>query len=497
MSLPVEFLVARNGRGQALFLKQTMIKFLHLADVHLGCRRYNLDERPKDFFRAWHDVIVTYAIPNKVDFVLIAGDFFDRRNIDPQTMNHAMVVLQLLKEAGIPVVAIEGNHDRRDSISPYSWMRSLCQGGFIKLLEPVSDEQSPIRMIPWNEDERAGSYIDIGGARIFGSHWYGTSANAAMSLVSDALRDARDESQFNILLLHTDVEGQINRPIPALTVEKLKELRALVDYVALGHTHKRFEVDGWAFNPGSLEACTIDEYREERGAYLVEVGEAKTINAQHIRDYVQRPFQRVSFDVSGAVDAAAVHDGVIEMVRREVRRHDATSEAPAPIVEISLRGHLGFKNSLLDLGKMREESRELTDALHVMLKNQSVPVEYAVAAGLDADTSRPLRERRIIEDLIARDTRYRDRAREMAALVVEAKQRALRDESPAEILDYIEHALETRHVEAPAHDARGATLTGATAADLAANAVAELADDAQEVAASASARRAIERNATT
>ncbi len=63
-----------------------MIKFLHISDVHLGCRRYNLEERTKDFFRSWYDVIENHALANEVDFVLIAGDFFDRRQIDPQTM---------------------------------------------------------------------------------------------------------------------------------------------------------------------------------------------------------------------------------------------------------------------------------------------------------------------------------------------------------------------------------------------------------------------------
>jgi DNA repair exonuclease SbcCD nuclease subunit len=50
------------------------MKFLHLADIHLGCRRYNLEERTKDFFRAWYDVITNHAIANGVDFVLIVGE---------------------------------------------------------------------------------------------------------------------------------------------------------------------------------------------------------------------------------------------------------------------------------------------------------------------------------------------------------------------------------------------------------------------------------------
>ncbi len=445
-----------------------MIKFLHISDVHLGCRRYNIEERTKDFFRSWYDVIENHALQNEVDFVLIAGDFFDRRQIDPQTMNHALAGLQLLKDAGIPVVAIEGNHDRRDAVSDYSWMRSFSQAGFLILLEPArvaetSEGALPWEMLAWDEETHAGSYVDIKGARIFGTHWYGTSANAAMPMLAESLRRARGEGLFQILMLHTDVEGQLNRPIPALSVERLKELRTLVDYVALGHTHKRFEVENWAFNPGSLEACSIDEYREERGLYLVEVGDDHSVAAKFINDYVQRPFQRLVFDVSGAEDPEAVHAGVIETVRREARTHDPTSEEPAPIIEISLRGHLGFKNSLLDLRSMREEALKETGALHVMLKNQSVPVEYAVAAGLDADTSRAHRERRIIADLIARDIRFRDRAGEMAELVLEAKRRALGDEPPESILELIEQKIEpsARAVAPVADDAPSPGALGA------------------------------------
>src|SRR3712207_9210136 len=105
------------------------MKFLHLADIHLGCRRYNLEERTKDFFRAWYEVITTHAIPNRVDFVLIAGDFFDRRNIDPQAMNHAVAGLELLREAGIPLVRHEGYHDHRAVVSDYRWMRCLSGWG--------------------------------------------------------------------------------------------------------------------------------------------------------------------------------------------------------------------------------------------------------------------------------------------------------------------------------------------------------------------------------
>ncbi|MGA9994702.1 MAG: DNA repair exonuclease [Pyrinomonadaceae bacterium] len=450
-------------------------KFLHIADVHLGCRRYNLEERTRDFFWAWRDVIVNHAIPNDVDFVLIAGDFFDTRKVSPQAMNHAMAGLELLKDAHVPVVVIEGNHDQREVVTEFSWLRSLSQWGYLKLLEPTRDEEGHMAFAAWDEEKREGSFVDIAGARIFGSHWYGASTNNAVPMLSEALRRARDEGMFNILLLHTDVEGQINRPIPALTIDKLKELKQLTDYVALGHTHKRFEVDGWAFNPGSLEACKIDEYKEERGAYLVEVDDERHIRAEHIRDYVQRPFQRLSYDVSGALDPDAVYEGVMQMVEREARKHNADSKRPAPIIEISLRGHLGFKSSLLPLNRLRDEAQKLTGALHIMMRNQSVPVEYAVAAGMDAQAPRHERERRIIEDLIARDNRYKDRAREMAELVIEAKRQALSNEPPDKILELIAQKLEN------------ATDKSETEAQT---------DPDLEPAATATALNAIERNAT-
>ena len=82
------------------------MKFLHLADVHLGCTRYQLVESPRDFFDAWMDVLRRYAVEEKVEFVLMCGDFFHKRSIPPETMNYAVEGLQLLKDNGIPVVMI-------------------------------------------------------------------------------------------------------------------------------------------------------------------------------------------------------------------------------------------------------------------------------------------------------------------------------------------------------------------------------------------------------
>lgn len=418
------------------------MKFLHISDVHLGCTRYQLNESPRDFFDAWIDVLQRYAIGEQVDFVIMGGDFFHKRNVPPETMNYAFAGLSLLKDNGIPCVTIEGNHDQKANDTDFSWLRSLANWNLLYLLEPTN-ENGKVNYKSWNEDNGKGGFVDIGNARIFGSHWYGASANWAIPMLTEAIKENRRTDAFHILLLHTDVEGHQTHPIPALSLANLKELKSVTDYVALGHTHKSYEIDNWAFNPGSLEVTSIDEYRETRGAFLIEVGENNEIIAKHITDYRQRPFQRLSFDVSGYAESKEITEAVLELVKHEAKTFDG--DAPRPIYEITLRGHLGFPNSNLELQKIREEAFKSTDALHVRIKNHSAPIEYAVAADVGEDVSREMLERRVVEDLIIRDNRYKTRVEEMADAVVGAKRLALSDETPDKIVDFIALKLEQKN----------------------------------------------------
>jgi hypothetical protein len=119
----------------------------------------------------------------------------------------------------------------------------------------------------------------------------------------------------------------------------------------------------------------------------------------------------------------------------------AQAAGEAPVIELTLRGRLGFKSSLLEINRLREEIKKEFNPLLVMMKNQTVPVEYAVAAGLSEGVPRAERERRVIEDLIARDSRFRDQAQDLAALVIEAKRLALTDEPPPRIVEMIERKI--------------------------------------------------------
>jgi len=411
-----------------------LMKFLHIADVHLGCTRYQLAESPRDFFDAWMDVLRQYAVAEKVDFVLMCGDFFHKRSIPPETMNYAVEGLQLLRDKGIPVVTIEGNHDQKHTDTEYSWLRSLANWGLVYLLEPVNEDGQFV-LNKWDETTRRGAFIDIGRARIFGSHWYGASANWAIPMLSREIRKHRREGAVNIVMLHTDVEGQETHPMPALSISALSELKEAGDYVALGHTHRRFEIDNKVFNPGSIEITSISDYRETRGVYLVEVGDDNSINATHIDEYVHRPFQRLDLDLSGRASGEEITTAAFEKFENEGRR--AVADEPEPIIELTLRGILGLPNSQLDLKRMLDEGKRITGALHIRIRNHTTPLDYTGRELSNENEGRESIERRVVEELVLRDNRFKTRADEVAGLVIGVKRDALNDEAPEKIAEAI------------------------------------------------------------
>ncbi len=189
-----------------------MPRFLHLADIHLGFDRYDSPQRTQDFFRAFYDAIETYAIGGKVDFVLLAGDIFEHRQIKPAVLNQAQMCLKVLNDAGIPVLAIEGNHDNRPFGSKTSWLRYLADYGLLILLEPDTSHQGEVIYQPWNEEEKRGGYIDLDcGVRVLGSCWYGASAPQAIPQLADAIKTLPPPPPHTVMMFHHGLEGQIGR----------------------------------------------------------------------------------------------------------------------------------------------------------------------------------------------------------------------------------------------------------------------------------------------
>ncbi|MGH2480848.1 MAG: DNA repair exonuclease, partial [Ktedonobacteraceae bacterium] len=116
--------------------------FINIADTHLGNEQYGVRERFNDFSRAFWD-IMQEALKREVDFVVIAGDLFNKRAIDARTLLHSIRGLETLRERGVPVIAIEGNHDRSYYREGTSWLQFLCHEGYLTLLDPRMQDGAP------------------------------------------------------------------------------------------------------------------------------------------------------------------------------------------------------------------------------------------------------------------------------------------------------------------------------------------------------------------
>jgi len=76
------------------------MKFAHLADNHLGYRQYNLQEREKDFYNNFVEVI-DKIIEERVDFVVHSGDLFEFPKPPIEALLTVLEGLRRLKDRGI------------------------------------------------------------------------------------------------------------------------------------------------------------------------------------------------------------------------------------------------------------------------------------------------------------------------------------------------------------------------------------------------------------
>ena len=95
------------------------LKFLHTSDVHLGAYDHSKAESTLRRRQEMHDTfssVIDLTITERVDFMVIAGDFFDNARVQEETMHFAGE--QLARVPG-PVVLLPGNHDHVGPNSVY------------------------------------------------------------------------------------------------------------------------------------------------------------------------------------------------------------------------------------------------------------------------------------------------------------------------------------------------------------------------------------------
>lgn len=231
-----------------------MLKFIHAADIHLDSPLNNLkpyDGAPTEDFRQCtrraFENLIELAIVEKVAFVLISGDLYDQDWKDFSTGLYFQKQMGRLRDAGIGVFIIKGNHDAASQIT-----RSLILPDNVRVLS--SDQPESIRL-----DEIRVAI-----------HGQSFSTPAIKKDLSRKYPKPLD-GYYNIGMLHTCLSGREGHE-PYAPCDLSRLINTGYDYWALGHVHQHeiIHENPYVIYAGSLQGRHIREVNP-KGCVLVSV----------------------------------------------------------------------------------------------------------------------------------------------------------------------------------------------------------------------------------
>jgi DNA repair exonuclease SbcCD nuclease subunit len=311
-----------------------MVKFTHLADVHLGGWRQGpmQDLNFKSF-----QFVIQKSIERKVDFVLIAGDLFDSAYPPIEILKDTFAEFRKLKDAKIPVFLIPGSHDY--SVSGKSFLDVLEKAGFCKNVHDSEEVEGEIILNPTIHESIA---------------IYGYPGKKSGLEVQDINRIKLSSApgMMKIVMLHTTldkVRGVL--PIECVTADDLPE----ADYYALGHIHVDFRYKNIVY-PGPVFPNNFQELEtlENGSFYIIDTAD-------------EIPFEKVDikikevehFDILVKNTKTATDEIIEEMKKRKIKDK---------VILLRLSGELdGQKPS--DINYQKIEDFAMNSGAYFILRN--------------------------------------------------------------------------------------------------------------------------------
>lgn len=197
------------------------IKFLHTADIHLGKipsgssgLPVEVNDKLKQATTKAFSRICDIAINNQVDFILIAGDLYDREARSIASNHFFNQQCNILKQEGIKVYLINGNHDP-----------SRARGELLEL---------PSNLYIFDSEEFCSVDIIKNGdlvAQLIGRSYKGRAESRGINGIEELYKD----NVWRIALLHTQLEPGNRNYLPCSQLELIERD---IHYWALGHLHK-------------------------------------------------------------------------------------------------------------------------------------------------------------------------------------------------------------------------------------------------------------------
>lgn len=254
------------------------MKFLHLADLHIG-KRVNDFSMIEDQ-RAILEQIVAIGSAQQIEAVFLAGDIYDKSQPTVEAIELFDDFLNQWKELGIPVFLISGNHDSPERIHYMSRLLKKNQiyiaGVFRGEMDYVewTDSYGPLRiyMLPFVKPGLVRHYLN----EEIENYDQAIEAVINHTLIDDSLR--------NVLIGHQFVIGQDSMPEQSdsenISVGGVDQVYAnrfeRFDYVALGHLHAPQKIGyphvRYAGSPLKYSASEVNQKKSVTIVSLLEKG---------------------------------------------------------------------------------------------------------------------------------------------------------------------------------------------------------------------------------
>lgn len=258
------------------------MKFLHLADLHLGKRvnGFSMLEDQAHILRQ----ILAILDDEQPDGVLIAGDVYDKSVPSVEAVGLLDGFLTELRARGVPVLLISGNHDSPERLAFGGRVMDSCgihiSPVYNGALAPVTlhDEFGPVHvwLLPfvkpahvrrWSPDADIESYTDAVAEAV-----------AHMDI---------DTAARNVLVTHQFVTGGTRSGSEELSVGGTDNVDSGVfapfDYVALGHLHGAQHIGRETIRyAGSPLKYSFSEARQHKSVTVVTLGEKGNVQVRTV-----------------------------------------------------------------------------------------------------------------------------------------------------------------------------------------------------------------------
>ena len=272
--------------------KMNSVKILHCADIHIGAAESFLgaraDSRRYETVLTFERIIDT-AVNAGVDVVAVAGDLFDSNTADARL--YRPVLEKIASVPDIKILFAAGNHDPLLSSSP-----------FLK-------NKNPGNLYVFPEHDHCFTFDDI-KLRAYGRSF----GNVYMQGEQSFGITPPDDEYVNLMVLHGELTGDLSSQYNAVTAEFIKN--SGMDYIALGHIHKRTEPQkiGNTFYAycGCPEGQGFDE-TGEKGVYVGTVG--KSLCALEFIPLAKRRHFHIKTDVTGLASQAEIVNKIAEDIK--------------------------------------------------------------------------------------------------------------------------------------------------------------------------------------